>query len=41
MLDILNCGGGGVGTYEDGGDGGESGGGVGGGGIRGIICLIR
>ena len=41
MLAILNRGGGGVGTGEDGGDGGEAGGGVGGGCIRRIIFLIR
>lgn len=41
MFAMLNRGGGGVGTGEDGGDGGEVSGGVGRGGIHGIICLIR
>ena len=40
LLAILNRGGGGVGTDEDGGDGGEAGSSVGGGGIRGIPYLI-
>ena len=41
MLAILNRGGGGVGTSEDGGDGNEASGCVGGGGICRILSLIR
>ena len=41
MFTILNHGGDGGGTSEDGGDGGEASGGVGRGGIHRILCLIR
>lgn len=41
IFSILNCGGGGHGTSDDGGDGGGVGGGVGRGGIRGNTFLIN